>query len=157
MPNWCMNEVTITHDNPLEITRLRDAFVEKRFLQAIDPMPEHLEKTDGKMPAWYSWRLEHWGCKWDVGEDGSGKATIVSPTVLQLSFDSPWAPPTIAYQKLVSDGFHVNAYYLEMGMCFIGQFTDGEDNSIQYSTLADIPEDWSEVWDMETMLGDTAF
>lgn len=152
MPNWCDNQVTIEHDDPAEIQRLHDAFQKGEFLQAIDPMPDDPKPSPadaglGSLPDWYNWRLQHWGCKWDVGGD-DGSADILTPNMLSLSFLSPWAPPLVAYQKLVNDGFRVHAYYHEMGMCFMGEFDNGNDDYIEYHNADDIPDNWFDVWNM---------
>lgn len=153
MPNWCSNQVSIEHDDPEQIKRLFDAFNLGKFLQAVDPMPKDPKPeinaaSLGSLPDWYNWCLQHWGCKWDVGGEDGGQADIVSPNILSLSFDSPWAPPIVAFQKLVGDGFKVHAYYHEMGMCFMGEFQDGEDDYIEYNGADDIPESWFDVWNM---------
>lgn len=149
MPNWCGNQVTVEHSNPEEILRLYNAFNEGKFLQAVCPMPDPLpavvkEAGLGSLPDWYNWRLQNWGCKWDI----EGGADIISEDMLSISFDSPWAPPIIAYQKLVEQGFKVHAYYHEQGMCFMGEWHDGEDDYIEYNGADDIPENWFDVWNM---------
>jgi hypothetical protein len=62
------------------------------------PQPELEEPEDqarAAFPAWYEWRLRHWGCKWNAAEgrleelelhDGE-RATVC------WSFDTPWSPP----------------------------------------------------------------
>lgn len=158
MPNWCSNQVTIEHDDPAQIQRLFDAFEKGEFLQAVDPMPENppvdpaiAAEFYDSLPDWYNWRLAHWGTKWDVGGKHDGQADILTPNMLSLSFDSAWSPPMIAYQKLVNDGFKVHAYYHEMGMCFMGEFDNGEDDYIEYTCYEDIPDNWDEVWNMAEM------
>lgn len=153
MPNWCENKVTITHDDSEEIMRIFAAFNLGTLLQQIDPMPDHPEPVaeasigfNSTLPAWYSWRIAHWGTKWDIGTDG--EADMVSANILKLSFDSAWSPPIQAYEKLVELGFVVDASYHEGGGCFIGTFVDGEDNYIDYEELSDIPEHLAETWNM---------
>ena len=151
MPNWCENQVTIEHEDPAKLRVLADAFAEGKFLQAVDPMPDPLPPVLkaanlDSLPDWYNWRLQHWGCKWDVG--GDGRILSLTNDTLSISFDSPWAPPTVAYEKLVEQGFTVRAYYHEGGMCFMGEWYDGEDNYIEYEGADDIPEDWFDIWNM---------
>lgn len=154
MPNWCQNQLSLEHvDNPAEIKRLFEAAEKGEFLQAVCPMPkdpqivslgdERLES----LPAWYNWRLHNWGCKWDV----EGQADLISPTILSFSFDSPWGAPIQAYEKLLEQGFSVQAYYHEMGMAFMGEWSDGEDDYIEYTCdkdAGDIPENWYDIWNM---------
>ena len=35
----------------------------------------------------------------------------------------------------------IDAYYHEMGMCFIGEFDNGEDDYLEYTCYEDIPGD----------------
>jgi len=148
MPNWCDNQLTLEHvENPAEIQRLYDAAVKGEFLQAVCPMPDPLPPLKmglESLPAWYNWRLQNWGCKWDV----EGDVDMISPTTLSFSFLSPWAPPIEAYRKLEEQGFTVQAYYHEMGMCFMGEFSDGLDDYIEYDGADDIPDNWYDVWNM---------
>jgi hypothetical protein len=74
--------------------------------------------------------VNEWGTKWDIepyepvslGEDGR----------LTMSFDSAWAPPINAYEKLVDMGFSIRAYYNEGGMAFAGVWEDGNDDYYDY-------------------------
>jgi len=152
MPNWCQNQLSLEHTDPAEIQRLFDAAVEGKFLQAVCPQPNPLPPVTipaelGSLPDWYNWRLQNWGCKWDV----EGDVDIVSPTTLSFSFDSPWGPPLQAYEKLKEQGFSVQAYYHEMGMAFMGEWSDGDDDYIEYTgdrDAGDIPENWYDIWNM---------
>jgi hypothetical protein len=75
---------------------------------------------------WYDFCVGEWGTKWDVG--GDGMTCEIENGRISTSFDSAWAPPCNAYEKLVDLGFSVRAYYYEGGMCFAGVWEDGNDD-----------------------------
>jgi hypothetical protein len=68
-----------------------------------------------------------------VGADGQPAQDI--PGGLMLSFDSAWAPPCAAYEKLTEMGFRIRAMYYEGGMCFAGIWEDGNDDYYEYSGM----------------------
>jgi hypothetical protein len=77
--------------------------------------------------------VANWGTKWDVGDgDGINEVTENSITVY---FDSAWAPPVAAYEKLTDMGFRVDAMYHEPGVAFAGIYKDGEDDCYDLSGL----------------------
>ena len=124
MPNWCSNNVTLVHPDPTMIERARTAFSEGRFLEEFIPNP------DGEWN--YSFSVENWGTKWDVG--GDEIADIDNG--LMLTFDSAWGPPIAAYQALENMGFIIEATYYESGMCFAGQYAEGEDDYYEFGGLS---------------------
>jgi hypothetical protein len=143
MPNWCNNNLTLTHEDPKMIQRAYDALERGEFLQEFIPVPEALKIVAGfvgdpveqaKLEAdtkrnreelgydnWYDYCVSEWGTKWDVGESG---ASDIHPDgkMLHTYFDSAWAPPIYAYEKLVELGFEVDAMYYEGGMGYAGSF-----------------------------------
>ena len=169
MPNWCMNSVSLTHDDPAQLKRAADAFNGDGLMQEFHPCPDDLLSTmsgsyaaddprqaelEATMKAnvekhgftnWYDWKVAKWGTKWDVSADGNDP---VEPegNHLHLSFDSAWGPPVKFYEHLESLGFGVVAYYHEPGCAFCGRYTDGVDD---YYDLAegskaakeDVPQD----------------
>jgi hypothetical protein len=52
-----------------------------------------------------------------------------------LGFESAWAPPCAAYEKLVEMGFEIRAMYFEPGMAFAGVWEDGFDDYYEYGGL----------------------
>jgi hypothetical protein len=52
-----------------------------------------------------------------------------------LGFESAWAPPINAYEKLFYMGFKLRAMYYEPGMAFAGIFEDGCDEYYEYGGL----------------------
>jgi hypothetical protein len=156
MPNWCNNNLTLTHEDPAMILRAKEALDRGEFLNEFIPIPADLKITSGFLgdPVeqkkleedtaknlevhgygnWYDYCCGEWGTKWDVGGDGQ---TDIHPdgTMLHTSFDSAWAPPVNAYYKLEELGFTVNAMYYEGGMAYAGEFTDGCDQEINLEGL----------------------
>jgi hypothetical protein len=144
MPNWCNNNLTLTHEDPAMITRAFDALERGEFLQEFIPVPEQLKIVAGcvgdpdeqkKLEAdtarnlkelgygnWYDYCVGEWGTKWDCGEQG---ASDIHPDgkMLHTFFDTAWAPPVNAYEKLVEMGFGVEAMYYEGGMGYAGSFS----------------------------------
>ena len=151
MPNWCNNNLTLTHKDPAMIKRAYDALERGEFLQEFVPVPEQLKIVAGcvgdpeeqkKLEAdtarnvaelgygnWYDYCCGEWGTKWDVGEQG---CSDIHPdgTMLHTYFDSAWAPPTRAYDKLVELGFGVEAMYYEGGMAYAGSYGENGDEEI---------------------------
>ena len=155
MPNWCNNSVEIYHDDPAMIERVRTAFNGEGLLQEFIPVPEDLRNiVAGSVPVaeeaehklkeefnrmvygytnWYDYCVNEWGTKWDVGGDGIEPS--VDGKTLTASFDSAWAPPCAAYEKLLGLGFTVRAYYYEGGMCYAGIWEDGQDDYYDLSGM----------------------
>lgn len=127
MPNYCQNTLYVSHKNKAEIDNLLTEATkeEPKLFDAIRPTPpELLEK------GWYEWRLQNWGTKWnpiigdcDKQEDGT----------LRIEFDTAWSPPIELYDFMTANGFDIEAFYSEDGMCFRGSYT---------SEYGDQPEDY---------------
>ena len=155
MPNWCNNSVEIYHEDPAMIERVRTAFNDGRLLDEFIPVPESLKIVAGcvgdpdeqkKLEEdtarnkevhgygnWYDYCVNEWGTKWDVGADGNPAQDI--PGGLMLGFESAWAPPCAAYEKLTEQGFRIRAMYFEPGMAFAGIWEDGIDDFYEYGGL----------------------
>jgi hypothetical protein len=159
MPNWCNNTLVIKHQDPAMILRAMKAFVGGKFLNEFVPIPESLHIVSGRCGAddnpeqialeaaqknnidvhgykdWYDFSVNEWGTKWDVGDsDGINEITENSLTVY---FDSAWAPPLAAYEKMTALGFEIEAMYDEPGMGFCGCWTaEGGDDYYEYSGLS---------------------
>jgi hypothetical protein len=138
MPNWCLNNVTIAHDDPAKLTELVDAYKRRELMEHYMPTPKDPEDPtkllgEGKPVTldgsedWYSWRWNNWGTKWDVG--GEDAFYDDTPEGLVLSFDSAWAPPIMFYEFMKrKHGFDIRASYWEPGVAFCGEWIDGMDN-----------------------------
>ena len=53
-----------------------------------------------------------------------------------MGFDSAWAPPCAAYEKLHAMGFRITAMYYEPGMAFAGVWDNGDDDYYEYSGMS---------------------
>jgi len=141
MPNWCDNTVYITHDDPKKIQVLVDAWKENKFFGTIHPEPDYTKvKVKPTFPsikgnddpvdpesAWWDWRVQNWGTKWEITTD---EAYIdIHENEIKVSFATAWSPPTGIFDKLVDDGYGVNALYYEGGCAFCGQYVDGSDET----------------------------
>ena len=168
MPNWCNNNLVLEHDDPAMIKRAFDALERGEFLNEFIPVPEDLKIVAGSYGDpeeqkkleeatarnvevhgygnWYDYCCGEWGTKWDVGEQG---ASDVHPEgkMLHTSFDSAWAPPVRAYEKLEELGFRVEAHYYEGGMAFAGTYKDGYDDEVNLEGMSadDIERDHPEL------------
>ncbi len=140
MPNWCLNKLTVEHDDPSMVERFVNAYNKGETCNEFIPQPEDI--GDG----WYDWCINNWGTKWDIGADiGTEKeeryglkATVVGNQA-SCSFDSAWAPPIGLYEKLVELGYNVKASYFEPGMAFCGIYDNGVDNYVEYRDKDMIP------------------
>jgi hypothetical protein len=125
------------------------AFKEGRLLEEFCPVPESLhivagcvgdpdeqkkleEDTARNLEVhgygnWYDYCVNEWGTKWDVGGDDYNAPQDI-PNGLIMTFDSAWAPPCAAYEKMMDLGFSIRATYYEPGMCFAGIWEDGNDD-----------------------------
>ncbi len=158
MPNWCSNNLILTHEDPAMIRRAADALDRGEFLSEFCPIPRELGDAiaDGSVnPAlvekygysnWYDYCVNEWGTKWDVGEQG---ASDIHPDgkMLHTFFDSAWAPPVGAYDKLVAMGFGVEAMYYEGGMGYAGMYGENGDEEINLEGLTadDVERDYPEL------------
>jgi hypothetical protein len=158
MPNYCSNYLTLTHKDPAMIVRAKEALDRGEFLQEFIPVPEELQIVAGsvgnpveqaKLEAdtnrniekygygnWYDYCVNEWGTKWDVGGDGQEVDITEDGTMLTTYFDSAWAPPTNAYEKLQDMGFGVEAMYYEPGMAFAGKWDHGSDDYYEFGSMS---------------------
>jgi hypothetical protein len=147
MPNWCNNSVELYHEDPAMIERARSAFGRGEFLQEFIPCPKELLETTAQFGgndqekanfekfgyhSWYDFNVNTWGTKWDIGGDAPPQDI---PGGLMLNFDSAWAPPCAAYDKLLEQGFKIRAMYYEPGMAFAGVWEDGSDDCYEYGGM----------------------
>lgn len=153
MPNWCNNGITLSHNDPEMIQRAAKSLAEGEFLNEFIPVPASLHIVSGRVgdatdpkqieleaqeaanleahgyKTWYDYCVNEWGTKWDIQSDS---VEILSEHSVTGSFDSAWAPPIAAYEKLTDLGFTITAYYYEPGMGFVGKWDDGVDEFYEY-------------------------
>ena len=157
MPNWCNNTLELHHEDPAMIERAKKAFADGKFLEEFIPVPASLHIVAGRVGDgdeqkkleedtarnievhgygnWYDFCVNEWGTKWDVGGDDYNEPILETPNKITMSFDSAWAPPITAMDKLEALGFSVRLYYYEPGMCFAGVYEDGHDNYYDLSNM----------------------
>jgi len=144
MPNWCENRVSFSGPEA-DLKKLKSLMgTEDQVIsfQKIKPMPEGLDIAcgsahlgyealyDGDIDRyghrdWYSWRVAHWGTKWDIDANAI-QILVDSPDYLSLAFDTAWSPPQGIYDALgqiVAEqelDIHISWFYDEPGMQFAG-------------------------------------
>jgi hypothetical protein len=157
MPNWCLNEVTVTGSEK-ELKPFMDKYVSENKegtdkikcidLEKILPTPKELTEVqapnnDKKLAAkliakygasdWYNFHCDKWGTKWNV----SGSNYTRASGQIIMSFDSAWSPPIGAIIELsrLCPKLTFNIEYCEPSMCFAGNYTykNGEEMN-GYST-----------------------
>ena len=158
MPNHCDQQVHLRGPWNL-IKEIYDHLkqADPMFCQLIKPMPfEMFVKprvklpshhplnigTDGlsqcSTPAWYDWRCENWGTKWEVCDIQFTEAEL---TVIGNVYEdgceaefgfhcwTAWGPPLPVWNALVDLGISVDADYQDEGGMFEGRYVNGEDES----------------------------
>lgn len=183
MPNWCSNTLTLTHEDADMIRRAREAFRAGRLLDEFIPVPAELKDTvaggfgDAEKQAalearneaniaqhgyanWYDFCVSEWGTKWDVGGGDDSDYSEDADHSVTFSFDSAWAPPVAAYEKLERLGFAVQGYYYESGMAFAGLYADGEDDYFEFSGMTSeqvkdlLPKDLDDMFAISDCMAD---
>ena len=134
MPNWCMNNLTVSHTDKDMVQKFADAWNTGAVCEQFIPKPPEED--------WYSWNISKWGTKWDFGRDKN----FDDPTEVKQNGDkyevcvgpnTAWSPPIDFYNHLVELGYNVHASYFEPGMGFCGIYHDGYDNYIDYGNDKD--------------------
>jgi len=132
MPNHCDQQVTIKGPRAL-ISQIEENLEEARFCDLISPMPFEMwiAPDQGGLGAWYEWRNENWGTKWDVCsvEVEIADSSLNRPDRRTLEFKcwTAWAPPIPIWDRLVDLGCKVEADYQDEGGMFEGTYRDGLD------------------------------
>lgn len=146
MPNWCENDVQISHPNKEWVDRLEESLnkEEPELLNFLRPMPEELNNTTSPSdePNWYDWRISNWGTKWEANITHFER---IDDNTIYVSFDSAWSPPLHAYEYAIdnaeSDMFHLVAHYHEPGCCFVGYFENGIDECYEWESVSEMKEE----------------
>ncbi len=162
MPNWCNNDIQISHNDSAKMDKLESAVKKGKLFSTIMPEPDwdsmpnekgeyskeeklapDLSITITRWPdgeqddRWYGWRNENWGTKWEVNEFYNN---IRHENQLTLSFDTAWSPPIAIYEALVEQGYSVRAYYNEPGGDFAGKWEDYDDNHVD--SMSELDDDY---------------
>jgi len=169
MPNWCQNILTISHEDAEVMSRLMAQVKEGDgdLFKYIKPMPDdtfhgNLGDAERKMceekgiPNWYDWCNSNWGTKWDAANMGYSQHDEHS---VSFEFDTAWSPPLPVYEELAKQGFEVEAYYVEFGMDYGGEwhFAGGFAHHIPVDSLDGyIPPELDEAFDITNTLEEWA-
>ena len=139
MPNWCYNRVEIYGADAEKIAD-KIASEETPFdFAKIIPEPDYdkieVEPTfsnseysdaayvatgsDFRMPAWWDWRVQNWGTKWNSSEC---EVTIMDDEQVEFTFNTAWGPPEPIIHKLreLYPDVSITAFYDEPGMELAG-------------------------------------
>ncbi len=138
MPNWCMNNLTVSHSDENMVQEFADAWNSGGVCQHYIPMPLGED--------WYSWNVSNWGTKWDFGKDEYDDPVVVKKVTMKsgafyevsVSPNTAWSPPIDFYNHLVELGYNVHASYFEPGMGFCGIYHNGSDNYVDYGGEKDM-------------------
>lgn len=151
MPNWCNNNITISHTDRSKVEALAEAVKAGDFCKFVIPVPKELTDTVAghmgedyaqelnqfKMELnkkyfgaadWYDFCTSRWGTKWDVDAYDPADVAVDQYNSISFGFDSAWSPPVGVYEALVEQGFTVEAMYYEPGMAYCGVWQDGCDD-----------------------------
>ena len=173
MPNWCENTLNV-NGTAEDISAFIKWLDDKPFcFERIIPTPDELQDSCPFSQArkdsgagkeliekfgsdnWYDWRLQNWGCKWDI-DDREGKPTHSSAKLICFDFQTPWGPPERAIYTL-SLKFPNLTFFLahyEMGCGFAGEMKvkNGESEGTYYDAEENVEsfkKYVSERWGME--------
>lgn len=152
MPNWCNNYAEI-YGPKATIKALHNAMTREdkpAFFGYMRPEPNYDEvvvlptfpgikgNNDpvSKESAWWDWRVQNWGTKWELGDDEmrhnfTYEEDTTDYAVIKGGFDTAWSPACDAFQFFADSntGVQVTVYYYEPGMGFCGIYdTDGGDD-----------------------------
>ena len=119
MPNWCNNILEICGGSERDLAGVAALLVDNDTpFQSIHPLP------DGEDA--YSWRVTHWGAKWDAD---CFDVNLHSDGTLSVVFDTAWSPPLGVMTRLAErfPSLSFRLFYEECGMAFTGcaSFEDG--------------------------------
>lgn len=148
MPNWCENNLHLSHPDPKMMEKAVEAWNSGKFLGTLVPEPDYKAvqvkptfttnmATGEPKPefvdpehAWWDWRVQNWGTKWDIGkcDDYDNSAKLDKDGTMFVYFNSAWSPPTDGYETLLDLGYSICAYYFEGGCAFCGSWIDGDED-----------------------------
>ena len=144
MPNWCMNNLTISHDDPAKLQEFVDAYNSGSTCGHYLPTPKDEDgKTiqDESSPNyWYTWQCNNWGTKWDFGKEEYNDPAVIEDGTVSISFNTAWSPPIQFFEHLTDLDYNVRCSYWEPGMGYCGIWDNGYDNYIEYSGSEDATE-----------------
>lgn len=160
MPNWCENRILFVgrdEDASLLYDKAFEPDGDFKLLERFIPTPPELldeALDDPTLPSWYAWRVDNWGCKWDVSspvltshEKFTNKDGVAYSSY-EMSFETPWAPP-LAGLKTISKLFPNIVIVIEysepgMGFCGYAKYLNGEELEAVESDIVPELDDYSD-------------
>ena len=127
MPNHTANKLAVSGTTDEIKQFISQNKGEKEFLSLEKAFPTPSEMVgdndikDGVMPAWYNWRVENWGTKWDVFDVFPWEQDKYGNFVIR--FFSAWSPP-LAWLEGVAKKFPSLSFeltYADEGGGFVGE------------------------------------
>jgi len=152
MPNWCNNSISIKTNSKLLYRKIKThleteaekddkgSYTSKGLFGLLYPEPDYQtidvmnwkDKVASKGEAWWYWRIENWGTKWDVwSDDILGDLTCTADDKnreyeIEFDFDTAWSPPIewLRYceEKYKRQELTFHMSYFEGGMGFGGVY-----------------------------------
>ena len=161
MPNWCDNTLRLSCEDKTKLDGVENELFKRTDDGAYAGcLFEHLRPNPSG--EWdYEWSLNNWGAKWEASIIDWERHDDENLTVY---FETAWGPPIALYDYLTEQGWGVEAFYNEPGMCFAGNYDNGADECYEYADLSadEIEEylphelndmygisDWKREWDEE--------
>lgn len=143
MPNWCYNTLQVRGKRQsVNMFKARASnYAEKTALSLakLYPEPDYKKirvkttfpsvskrKYAKKSEAWWDWRVQNWGTKWDVEAGVAYEKEYKNGNKLVVyTFDSAWSPPVEWLHKISADfpDLKFKLSYEEEGMGFKGNTT----------------------------------
>ena len=180
MPNWCSNNVTFSHPDPVQVKRMYIALTAEDpvLFEEFWPCPAELkvqteigenfvERDQARQKQnqekhgyadWYGWCTDNWGTKWDIAD--ADVTYTEGDTSLVVSFDTAWGPAIGFYEYMEEElDWQVDAFYYESGMNFCGRFNYGDDDFYEITGGAkwvkeNIPPEINEMYDISGQMAD---
>lgn len=116
MPNWCYNNVCVTHENPSKIVELAKTIEDGNTFEHFIPLP------NGEWD--WDFCVNNWGTKWEICHP---VIEVRHDQMLDFYFETAWSPPIGVFEAMKKQGYVIQAEYWEEGGFFVGKWDDGED------------------------------
>lgn len=146
MPNWCLNRVVVSNEDPRVIKRIIRTWNGGDLLAEFLPRGDLEDDWEPTISAkssdrkanippvrmiafkytaegWLRWGLKHWGNRWDAfGE--ADRLDLVSPTKIKLTLETRWGPPWDLFDCWVDLGSDVRAWFYVLETWLTGTFAN---------------------------------
>jgi hypothetical protein len=115
MPNICQNKLEVGGNAKVieQFANLVKRGNKILSFESVLPTPPEMlteEASVGSSPAWYTWRCENWGTKWDVMDcldvekerECNKRFCVVTAWLDGVYFETAWSPPSFFVEKVAS-------------------------------------------------------